>query len=455
MLFKTAVLVFALYFVTLAKAQGTTCTFEFVDNLYTCQLLNQTINFSEDMEEVGGTHLESFGDINVQRVEQEFSIIQVFPTELIDRFVNLRVLYIREAQMRFWTSSISNCARLIEFKIDGNRFISIDPNFFVECKRLSVLSFNQNAIRTISDNAFAGLSSLETLFLNNNVIRDISRTALQHIGNLAHLHLDNNQIVEFSYETLGAIPNLRTLSLRNNAITTWDVHVLRFNPRLERLFLSGNQIHILEPNTFSNLPNLVELWLGNLEMEEVPVFESVGSLEILMLNDNLLTNVSSLSFANMRNLKTLNLDHNRLGSFDFSVTSPGVLSNLEHLSLNNNSIGWLEDCSLEALTSLKQLVLSFNEFRRIPYEYVKPTLPLEVLNIRRNQINQIDRRILEESKNLHLMALENSCVDGNFLINSTFDFDDLQDCFSAGLTLKANSLAIMMAVLVGLFYSKF
>lgn len=273
---------------------------------------------------------------------------------------------------------------------------------------------------------------------------------LRPIGNLAHFILDNNQIVELPYETLAAIPNLRTLSLKNNAITTWNVHILRFNPRLERLFLSGNQIATFEPNTFSNLPNLVELWIGDL-LEEIPVLESVPSLEILMLSDNQLQNISSLSFANTRNLKSLHLDRNQLGSFEFSVTSPGVLSSLEELRVNNNSIGWLEDCSLDALTGLKRLELSFNEFRRIPYDYLKPTLPLEFLDIQRNRVADIDRRILDESENIYLLGSGNVCIDGNYLLNSTFDMDTLQDCFSGGLKLKFNAFVLISAVILGYY----
>jgi hypothetical protein len=449
MLGKIVILILVANFAALASAQGTTCTFDFMGNDYTCQLVNQTISRSEDMVTIGGVHMESFGNINVQRVDQEFSVVEVFPTELIDEFVNLRTLYLRGTRMRFWTTPIKNCARLTEIDLNMNQFASIDPNFFAECNRLSSLSMNQNRIRTITDNAFVGLSSLDTLSLSNNIIRTITNTSFRPIGNLAHLILDNNQVVEFTYESLSAIPNLRTLSLRNNAITTWDVHILRFNPRLERLFLSGNQLKTLEPNTFSNLQNLNELWLGNL-MEEVPVFESVGALEILVLNDNQLMNISSLSFANMRNLKSLHLDRNQLGSFDFSVTSPGVLSNLENLFLNNNSIGWLEDCSLEALTSLKHLEMSFNEFRRIPYDYIQPSLPLEFLDITRNRVSQIDRRVIEESPNIYLMAKDNACVNGNFLVNATFDMGDLQDCFGGGMSLKVNVFVVVLAFVVGL-----
>lgn len=98
-LFFIALLAFA----TAQEDQVTTiCTYELVNNEYTCRLVNQTISRGEDMENVSGTHLENFGDINVQRLTQENSVVQVFPSKLINRFVNLRSLYMEGVQMRFW-----------------------------------------------------------------------------------------------------------------------------------------------------------------------------------------------------------------------------------------------------------------------------------------------------------------------------------------------------------------
>ena len=440
----------SIVFISGISAQGTFCSFEFLSNDYTCRLINQTITHSGNMSVVGGDHEENFGDINVQRLEQTTSIIQVFPKLLIDRFVNLRYLTLRSVEMRIWDGQIENCARLQEIDLSGNGFLSFNPRVFQECDRLSVLTVNQNRITGILAESFIGLFRLDTLSLANNIIRSITNLVLKPIGNLNTLILDNNELSEMTEEALAAVPNLQILSLKNNILTSWNVHILRFNPRIQRLFLSGNRIKTLEANTFSLLRNLVELWIGNW-LEEIPAFEGMNSLEILVLSENRLKHVSRESFVHMRNLKKLYLDKNQIETFDFALSqnSPRILVNLEYLSMNNNSIGWFEDSSFESLTNLMHLAVSFNQFRRIPYDYLRPVLPLRTLDITRNFVSQIDPRIFQESENLHLLASGNVCIDDNFFLNSTFDMENLQDCFSSGLKWNVNILLLISSIFIG------
>jgi hypothetical protein len=133
------------------------------------------------------------------------------------------------------------------------------------------------------------------------------------------------------------------------------------------------------------------------------------------------------------------------------MTTPKILANLHTLYLTNNSISTLEGSSLEMLTGLKMLDLSYNQIRRLTYDTLKPVLPLEYLYIDYNEMTFIDRRIIEDSKNMLISSFGNRCYSSSFQINEVLDLKTLEKCFNSGLNLKMNSVVLIVAVFVAIF----
>ena len=439
------------FFGVFTNAQRTICTFQMLSNGYTCRLENQIINNDNDMAEVGGVHRQGSGDANVVRLDHTTSVVNVFPSLIIDKFVNLQFMNLLMVEMRVLDRFIINCQRLFQIDISRNEIQTIPAGIFRNCDRLHRVTINHNQIRTIHDNAFMGMRALASLWLVNNEITAINSNMFLHTPILQSIFLNNNNIEVITTDTLRNLQELSWLALNNNRITTWTIDILSQNPRMTRLELSGNFIQTLDVNTFSNLPNLIELSIGSL-LEEIPVFEGVQRLEHFSVIGCPIKRVTAASFIHMESLNNLWLGRNQIESVDFSMTTPRILTHLRTLSIFNNSISNLTHSNFEMLSGLTSLTLGSNQIEKLSIDTLGPVLPLISLDVNRNRIFQIDREIIEQSPGMLLLAFGNQCVSGNFLINSTFDINQLNRCFNSGMKLKVNGiilllLAVLLAVL--------
>lgn len=443
----STVLILIAVFGSFSNAQQTVCTFQIVLNRYACRLVAQNIASELDMEQVVGIHLPNYNDSRVQRLDHTNSVVQVFPTLIMNQFPNLISVHLSDVEMRSIERPIVNCRTLFTIDLNNNHLVSIPEGIFRNCQELSTLTMRRNLISNIHDNAFVGLSRAFILTLTENKIKIINRNMMNPLSRLGILDLDGNEIEQLDANTLEVLPNLQTLSLRNNKISTWNVNILQRNPRIERLQLSGNQIQTLDVNTFSNLPNLIELSIGSL-LEVIPAFENLLRLENLVLDGNQLTHVSASSFVNMPNLNRAFLGRNRIESFDFSMTSTRILTNFRYLEMTNNSIAEIAEGSLTMLGNLSYFGLSRNQLAKLSFSAFDPVLPLQTLDVRDNRISRVDREIFENAVTMNFFATGNVCVNTNFVIDSTSDLSRLNRCFNSARSLKINIFAVVAVIFI-------
>lgn len=433
---------------TFVNAQQTTCTFQFIGTTYTCMLENQVVRNENDLEQIGGVHVQGFGDADVRRINQTDSTVHVFPTLMIDNFVNLFNVRLIGVEMRILNRFLTNCARLSQIDLMDNEIEAIPAGIFRNCPRINGLNFRNNRIRTIHENAFQGVSELQTLILSGNGIVNVNRNLFSTNIQMRWISLDENEIQEINSDTFADLPQLRFLDLRNNAISSWSLEILSQNQRIEELRLGGNQITTLDASTFSNLPNLVTLSIG--ELERIPTFEGVSSLITLEINNSPVTSITAASFIHMTSLRNFFMMNGQLESVDFSMTNPQILGSLQTLALHNNSISNLEDSSFQMLTGVTSLGLNRNQIERLQIDTLGPMLPLNFLSVENNRISRIDREILERSPNMRIVAWGNQCFSGTLIVGQD-EMSRLNRCFNSGISLKINGIVIFMAAFVALF----
>ena len=177
-----------------------------------------------------------------------------------------------------------------------NRGVAVPADLFAGLSSLRELNLSNNLLGRstqaggssvpLPETLFAGLSSLTTLNLANNQIgiissgntndTDLPNSIHTDLSSLTNLDLENNNL-HFIPDTLSRMTTLRRLNLTNNSI-----------------------VGRLSSDTFRNLRNL----------------------EILRLNDNLLTELPEDIFVGLESLRTLWLDNNPKGSNseDFTLT---------------------------------------------------------------------------------------------------------------------------------------
>lgn len=133
------------------------------------------------------------------------------------------------------------------------------------------------------------------------------------------------------------------------------------------LRLNNNQLDRVNPYLFKNLNKLKKLLLNDNKLHYLDgdKFQGLVELEELNITFNNLNNILPGTFnSDLRNLKLLNLSHNKL-CFNKGLEYFSNLVNLEQLCLNNNVIDQIEKHTFNGLINLKLLNLSFNNIKII------------------------------------------------------------------------------------------
>ncbi|XP_078677882.1 uncharacterized protein LOC144914180 [Branchiostoma floridae x Branchiostoma belcheri] len=225
-----------------------------------------------------------------------------------------------------------------------------------------------------------------------------------------HLYLDENEITALPTGSMDNLQDLNILEIHNNYISNDGIGSEFFNsfahleylyfsnnqllqvpqelpPSLISLYLDGNGLPEVQAGAFANLPNLVWLYLqrnglndnsfgkesflglsslkylnceGN-ELNEVPI-NLPSSLEILVMQNNKLSNIRPGVFSSLTNLHKLYLSNNQLRSADIPREAFLGLVNLQDLDLANNSLTTIP----HSPPSLQYLHLESNDIHYIP-----------------------------------------------------------------------------------------
>ncbi|XP_073344980.1 transforming growth factor beta activator LRRC33 [Pagrus major] len=220
------------------------------------------------------------------------------------------------------------------------------------------LQLNYNHIQTLQDNTLR-YPSLKTLSLACNSLEKIESNTFQDLKLLESLNLANNNLKAYYQETsqaLKTLPRLRVLDLSENNLDDDMVATLLQNlTSLEYLNLSGNLLRRLDETSFADLWQLKELDLQrNIMFELDGAFNNNPKLQRLNLAFNYLP---CLMDFNMTQLVVLNASHNFIEWF-ISIQDLNDTFKLETLDLSNNKLLFFP--FLPSHSHLRNLYLSHN-----------------------------------------------------------------------------------------------
>ncbi|KAM9729650.1 X-ray radiation resistance-associated protein 1 [Menidia menidia] len=131
-------------------------------------------------------------------------------------------------------------------------------------------------------------------------------------ASLRELILSLNRICNMTFEA-SDFPHLQVLDLSYNSLSGKDIISLSRLPQLKVLHLTGNQLHHLPPD------------LGSLSYDhtQLPAADRDGgfeALEVLMLDENKLSSGVFYSLRNLKRVKHLNLQGNRISEIPYLTT---------------------------------------------------------------------------------------------------------------------------------------
>ncbi|XP_026228478.1 X-ray radiation resistance-associated protein 1 isoform X2 [Anabas testudineus] len=140
-------------------------------------------------------------------------------------------------------------------------------------------------------------------------INCLSLGSFSSFVSLRELNLSLNGICNMTFDAAD-FHHLEILNLSYNYLSADDIVSVGRLPRLKVLHLTGNQLHHLPPNLGSSSREIPQL----LAKEEDAQF---SALEVLMLDDNKLSSGVFSSVANLKRLKYLNLQGNRVSQVPY------------------------------------------------------------------------------------------------------------------------------------------
>ncbi|XP_034983972.1 keratocan [Zootoca vivipara] len=175
-----------------------------------------------------------------------------------------------------------------------------------------------------------------------------------------YLYLQNNLIETVTGKSFVNATQLKWINLNNNKITSNGI----------------------EKGVFSNLKNLLYLFLENNELEEVPAPLPL-SLEQLRLARNKITTIPAGVFNNMGNLTALDLHQNKLLDSTLSSDTFQGLNSLVQLNIAQNSLTKMPPTPP---ANVIQLFLDNNSIEAIPENYFDATLKLIFLRLNNNKL---------------------------------------------------------------------
>ena len=272
--------------------------------------------------------LRVFGNMAIKTLRLSENVLTQVDTEN-NNIRKLKKLYLSKNQLqnipRFCTNTIFTSLNDMTSLYLNNNSIQSIHNSSNCLYRLELINLNYNPIRYIQNNGFVDLKRLSSLSLEH-----MGRTLfIEEFGlNITHLSRLSFAYNNYHFDHLTK-PALRNMFLSFNHVSTIDFtnNFLPTDPaKLRAIFFS--------------MKNLQKLILQNVRLKALPnnIFQSLSQLKELVLKGNYISgweNGEKL-FGNLKNLRSLYLGDNNIGTFNETSIPEYVLNNLTTFSLANN-----------------------------------------------------------------------------------------------------------------------
>lgn len=229
--------------------------------------------------------------------------------------------------------------------------------------------------------------------------------------------LEEDQPILKSFEFLG-VTNLKSLLYvnRNNAVD-YNARYFEKLDQLENLTLSRG-VASIGGDTFSEVRNLKRLIIEHNRLElRAGTFEVLGNLTYLGLAYNQINNVEPGLFNGLESLEVLSLAFNKIKNL--GAESFNGLNTLRYLNLRGNSIESFDVATFATLPELTRLELALNPFERLPKGLFAENRKLTTLILMHNKkLVELPEELLVNLPLLNIVNLSHNGI--RFLTESLF-----------------------------------
>ncbi|MCL4142477.1 UNVERIFIED_CONTAM: hypothetical protein GTU68_043409 [Idotea baltica] len=270
---------------------------------------------------------------------------------------------------------------------------------------LKQLKLSYNLISSIKE-AFAFYEWLEELDLSHNGVSSLENGNFEQQNFLRELRLGHNNISSILPHSFKGLSSLHVLDLTHNSLVEIPPVFLQDSVKLKVLLLANNHILSVTTKAFRGLASLRILDLCSNFLRRVPgaALESVSAtLETLQMCRNRLIGIEPDDFPTF-NLKSLSLESNSITFID--PLAFVLLEKLQKLNINNNLLSDIPTRSFASLHSLTSLHLSRNNISVIRDRAFQGLMRLSFLEVSRcPDLKYVSPLSLSHCTNLHTLKL--------------------------------------------------
>ncbi|XP_061700025.1 leucine-rich repeat-containing protein 9 isoform X2 [Syngnathoides biaculeatus] len=316
-----------------------------LDGIHRCRALMELY--------AGNNRISVSRDIYYLKVLESLIILDLYGNPLSENFKNYRIYVV------FHLPSLK--------ALDGS---AVDP---AECENAKATFGGRLTPDLVAEKlGHSNYASITYLTLHSCSIRSVDLSPTDLFFNLHSINLDHNNLTCFS--GLIHLPNIKVLCLNYNRIES-------ILPR-QKTFLTNRQM--LHNKVHSSGYGQQSLCKGSRHLAPAIILEPLmGSLEVLHLSYNGISNMANLELSRLTNLKTLFLQGNEISQ----VEGLEGLHQLRELVLDRNRIRALYENSFISQNVLLELHLTENRIRELNHLY--PLIELRKLYLGMNKLQDI------------------------------------------------------------------
>ncbi|KAB0802621.1 hypothetical protein PPYR_04807 [Photinus pyralis] len=281
-------------------------TFSALYNLHTLIISNNRLT-SIDSDTFNGLYVLSLLSVDNNKISR------VHP-EALRNCSSLQDLHLNGNKLMYVPEVISNVPMLRTLDLGENHIDTLTNDTFRDMKHIYGLRLTENNIGNISKGVFDAMSALKILNLSRNKIQKVTAGAFDSNTNLQAIRLDGNYLSDIE-ELFGKLPSLVWLNISDNQLKWFDYALIPTG--LQWLDIHSN--HISELGNYFEIESTLSLSTFDAsanKLTEITGSSIPNSVEVLFLNDNLITKVQSYTFFKKPNLTRVDLFGNKITHLD-------------------------------------------------------------------------------------------------------------------------------------------
>lgn len=298
---------------------------------------------------------------NLQILDLSQNQIQLIPPDSFHGLNNLHTLKLSSNGIRsIDLGSLDGIYTLNTADFENNSITQIHHQAFANTTLLQDLNLYNNKIQRIPE-AVHGMRSLKTIDLGKNLLTRIENTSVNNLPSLIGLKLDRNGISAISPQAFANLTNLQILNLAGNQIVEVKRGVFNQNKKLQAIRLDANRITDMV-GLFSDLQSLRWLNISDNQIQKFDYFLLPKSLQWLDIHKNQIEDIGNYFDKEAElNIQTMDISFNRLRT----INAKSIPNKVQILSLNDNLITRIDPLTFFAKSHLVRVDLYANQIIKL------------------------------------------------------------------------------------------